>query len=322
MSESRTAVLLMAYGTPRSRSEIEAYYTDIRRGRPPTAEALAELTARYDAIASPDSPGVSPLAARTDDQRVRLQRALDEIAPGEYHVTLGLKHAEPHIETAVEHLAAAGFERAVGLVLAPHYSSFSIGQYLERACAAAAPFGIALAGIESWATEPAFITFLANDLRARLVDMPANTKVLFTAHSLPQRIIDAGDPYPDELRATAEAVAARVGLREWSQWAIAWQSAGRTPEPWLGPDILQVIDDLAAASETGVEGLVVCACGFVADHLEVLYDLDLEARQRAERHGLVFARTACVNDDPAVLGALAARVHELAAAAGMVGTGA
>jgi ferrochelatase len=318
MSETRTAVLLMAYGTPRTRDEIEAYYTDIRRGRPPTAEALAELTARYDAIATPGSPGVSPLAARTDDQRARLQRALDEIAPGGYHVALGLKHAEPHIETAVEQLAAAGFARIVGLVLAPHYSAFSIGQYLDRARAAAEPFGITVAGVESWATEPAFVTFLANDLRARLADMPASTKVLFTAHSLPQRIIDAGDPYPSELRATASAVAERVGLREWSQWAIAWQSAGRTPEPWLGPDVLQVIDDLAAAAEGEVEGLVVCACGFVADHLEVLYDLDIEARARAERRRLAFARTACVNDDPAVIGALAGRVHAVAVAAGMV----
>jgi ferrochelatase len=140
--------------------------------------------------------------------------------------------------------------------------------------------------------------------------MPADTKVLFTAHSLPQRIIDAGDPYPQELRATAQAVAAAVGLAEWSQWAIAWQSAGRTPEPWLGPDILQVIDELAASEhDAGHErGVVVSACGFVADHLEVLYDLDLEAAARAEEHGLRFARTACVNDDPSVMAALARRV--------------
>ena len=132
-------------------------------------------------------------------------------------------------------------------------------------------------------------------------------RVLFTAHSLPQRIIDGGDPYPDELRATAEAVAARLDLRDWS---IAWQSAGRTPEPWIGPDILQVIDELGAAAEYG--GVIVCACGFVADHLEVLYDLDIEAAHRAERAGLAFDRTASVNADPDVMAALADRVIEVA----------
>ena len=307
MSEQRTAVVLMAYGTPRTREEIEPYYTDIRRGRPPTPELLAELTARYDALG-----GTSPLAARTEAQRDALQRALDDIAPGEFHVVLGLKHAEPKIEAAVDALAALGFRRAVGLVLAPHYSTFSVGQYLERASSAAAPHGMSFTGIESWATEPAFVEFVARDLRRRLDTMPADTKVLFTAHSLPQRIIATGDPYPSELRATAEAVAAAAGLDRWSGWSIAWQSAGRTPEPWLGPDILQVIDELAASeNEAGApRGLLVSAVGFVADHLEVLYDLDIEAAARAAEHGIAFARTACVNDDPTVMAALARRVVE------------
>jgi protoporphyrin/coproporphyrin ferrochelatase len=130
--------------------------------------------------------------------------------------------------------------------------------------------------------------------------------VLFTAHSLPQRLIDAGDPYPDELRSTAVAVAGRLGLDEGTDWSIAWQSAGRTPEPWIGPDVLQVIDDLGADDAFG--GVIVCACGFVADHLEVLYDLDIEATARATSAGLAFDRTASVNSDPAVMSALAARV--------------
>ena len=301
----RTAVLLMAYGTPRTREEIEPYYTDIRRGRPPTPEALAELTARYEALG-----GTSPLAARTEAQRDALQAALDAAAPGRYEVSLGLKHAEPKIEAAVDAIAAKGFRRIVGLVLAPHYSSFSIGQYLDRARTAAELHGIEVIGIESWATEPAYVAFIAADLQSKLAGMPDDTKVLFTAHSLPQRIIDAGDPYPDQLRATAEAVAAAAGLSRWSNWAIAWQSAGRTPEPWLGPDILTVIDDLAG-SENDAEhplGVLVSAVGFVADHLEVLYDLDIEAAQRATSHGVAFARTACVNDNPTVMAALAQRV--------------
>jgi ferrochelatase len=302
---NRIAVLLMAYGTPRTRQDIETYYTDIRRGRPPTPEALADLTARYDALG-----GTSPLAARTEAQRVGLQAALDAIEPGRYEVSLGLKHAEPKIETAVEAIAAHGFRHIVGLVLAPHYSSFSIGQYLDRATAAAAPHGITVAGIESWALEPAYLDFITTDLVAKLATMPENTKVLFTAHSLPQRIVEAGDPYPQELRATAEAVAAKAGLGQWSRWAIAWQSAGRTPEPWLGPDILQVIDDLAGSENDAgrTQGVLVSAVGFVADHLEVLYDLDIEAAARAHARGLAFARTACVNDDPTVMTALARRV--------------
>ncbi|HAP77024.1 MAG TPA: ferrochelatase, partial [Acidimicrobiaceae bacterium] len=282
-TETRTAVLLMAYGTPRTREEIEPYYTDIRRGRPPTPELLAELTARYDALG-----GTSPLAARTDAQRDALQAALDAAAPGRYHVTLGLKHAEPKIETAVDVLAAQGFRRIIGLVLAPHYSAYSIGQYLDRTRAAAEPHGIEVRGVDSWATEPAFVEFIANDLKAKLAAMPANTRVVFTAHSLPQRIVAAGNPYPEQLRATAEAVATAAGLGQWSQWAIAWQSAGRTPEPWLGPDILQVIDEMAASENHAgaARGVVGSAVGFVADHLEVLYDLDIEAAARAAQHDI------------------------------------
>lgn len=297
----KVAVLLMAYGTPRTREEIEPYYTDIRRGRAPTPEQLADLTSRYEALG-----GTSPLAARTEAQRTALQTALDEAAPDGYEVVLGLKHAEPKVEAAVDQLAARGFTQLVGLVLAPHYSAFSIGQYLERATAAAEPHGLSVKGIESWATEPAFVKFVADDLRDKLSAMPTGTRVLFTAHSLPERIIAAGDRYPDELVSTARAVAAVVPLTD-EQWSIAWQSAGRTPEPWLGPDILQVIDELADA---GTPGVLVSAVGFVADHLEVLYDLDIEATRRADARGIAFARTACVNDNPQVLAALAQRVIE------------
>ena len=300
-SQPHTAVMLMAYGTPRHRDEIEPYYTDIRRGRPPTPEALADLVARYEAIG-----GLSPLAELTERQQQRLQQELDTIDPGGYRVELGLKHAEPKIEASVEQLASEGVTKITGLVLAPHYSTYSIGQYLDRTRTAAEPHGISVSGVDSWATEPAFVEFIASDLASRLEQMPADTHVVFTAHSLPQRIIDSGDPYPDELRSTAQAVAARVGLEEGNSWSIGWQSAGRTPEPWIGPDILDVIDDVGANGTH--PGVIVSAVGFVADHLEVLYDLDIEARERAEQAGLAFDRTACVNDDPAVLHALAQRV--------------
>ncbi len=311
------AVVLMAYGTPRTPEEIEPYYTDIRRGRPPTPEALADLVARYAAIG-----GVSPLAQLTEAQRDALQAALDVAEPGRFQVTLGLKHAEPKVEVAAKAAAETGVGSVIGLVLAPHYSSYSIGQYLDRTRAGVAESGIEIpvAGIDSWATEPAFVEFLANDLGARVRAMRERTggtvRVLFTAHSLPQRIIDDGDPYPEQLRSTAEAVAERVGLVEGDDWQIAWQSAGRTPEPWIGPDILEVIDELGAERASGdegaVSGVIVSACGFVADHLEVLFDLDIEASDRAAALGLDFDRTACVNDDHAVMAALADRVRAIA----------
>ncbi len=307
----RVGVVLMAYGTPRSTDEIEPYYTDIRRGRPPTPEALADLVARYDAIG-----GISPLAQLTEDQRDGLQAALDEIEPDRFHVTLGLKHADPKVEAASAELATAGFSKLIGLVLAPHYSAYSIGQYLDRTRQGVTDVGAStpVAGVESWAVEPAFIDFIAADLGARLGDMRAASdrpvRVLFTAHSLPQRIIDAGDPYPDELRSTAEAVATKLGLSEGEDWTIAWQSAGRTPEPWIGPDILDVIDELGAGGVHG--GVIVSAVGFVADHLEVLFDLDIEAAQRAAQVGLAFDRTASANDEPSIMAALARRVAALA----------
>jgi ferrochelatase len=291
-----TGVALMAYGTPRAPEEIEAYYTDIRRGRPPTPEQLADLVRRYDAIG-----GISPLAEITARQRAGLQAALDARAPGRFVVELGFKHAAPNIEDGVAALCARGVHRVVGLVLAPHYSALSIGEYVERAHAASKDAGLPFAAVESWATEPAYVDFLARAVRVGLDALPAGSPVVFTAHSLPERILAAGDPYPEELQATARAVAHRLGLHEWS---IGWQSAGRTREPWLGPDVLTIVDELAGEAP----GLLVCPCGFVADHLEVLYDLDIEARARADAAGMAFARTTSMNADPTVLGALAGRV--------------
>ncbi|MFT3852527.1 MAG: ferrochelatase [Ilumatobacteraceae bacterium] len=296
---TRTGVVVMAYGTPRTPAEILPYYTDIRRGRPPTDEQLADLVRRYDAIG-----GISPLAARTEAQRDAIAAALGE----SHRVVLGLKHADPKIEAAVDELAARGVEHVVGLVLAPQYSAFSVGEYLGRMTAAAERHGMRADGVRSWATEPAFVDFVAANVRSKLATMPPGTFALFTAHSLPSRIVDAGDPYPDELRATAAAVAERAGIGD-DRWGTAWQSAGRTPEPWLGPDVLDAIDGLAAEGRPGV---LVGAVGFVADHLEVRYDLDIEARRRATDRGIAFERTACVNDDPAVMAALARRIAEMA----------
>jgi ferrochelatase len=296
-------VVVMAYGTPASPEDIEPYYTHIRRGRPPTPEQLAELTARYAAIG-----GISPLAQRTRAQLDGIAAALDAAEPGRFVVRLGQKHAAPFIEDAVADLAAVGVEQVVGVVLAPHYSGFSVGQYNERAAQAAAEVGLRFAGIDSWSLEPAFLDHQAASVRERLAGLPERTKVVFTAHSLPERVLE-GDPYPDQLRASAEEIAQRAGLGMWATWSIGWQSAGRTPEPWRGPDILDIISELAATGSA--EGILVVPQGFTSDHLEVVYDLDIEAAAAAAEVGLAFARTDVVNDDPAVMATLAGRLRAL-----------
>jgi ferrochelatase len=309
-------VLVLAYGTPTGPDDVEAYYTDIRRGRPPSPEQLADLARRYDAIG-----GTSPLRARTEAQRAGLQAALDRRAPGRYRVVGGFKHARPSIEEAVDELADAGIDEATALVLAPHESALSVGEYLERASERAAVRGLDLRAVRSWPVLPAYVQFLSEAVVDQLVALPARTAVLFTAHSLPARILETGDPYPAQLRETAGAVAVAVGavgpaLREsvgdGPGWRTAWQSAGRTPEPWLGPDLVEVIRALGAGGR--VDGVLVCPCGFVADHLEVLYDVDIEARRAADAAGLAFARTPVANDDAGVLAGLAELVLATTAA--------
>ncbi len=301
-SDHPLGLIVMAYGTPRTPAEIEPYYTHIRRGRPPTPELLADLTRRYEAIG-----GISPLAERTEGQRSALAAALERRMPGRWRVVLGQKHAAPFIEDAVADLADAGVTDAVGLVLAPHFSGFSVGEYQRRAAEAGESRGIAVRGIDHWHLEPTYLAFLADAVREAGATLPPDHKVLFTAHSLPERVL-ADDPYPDELRESAAAVAEAVGLAPWPDWALGWQSAGRTPEPWRGPDILDVLRDLGATGRTN--GVLVCAQGFTSDHLEVLYDLDIEAAAVAAEVGLAFARTRSLNDDPAVMAALADRVVE------------
>jgi len=296
-------LVVMAYGTPRSPDEIEAYYTHIRHGRPPTPEQLAELTGRYQAIG-----GVSPLADRTRAQARAIGAALDAAQPGTWEVALGNKHAAPFVEDSVAELARAEPDHIVGLVLAPHYSRGSVAEYHERAAAVAAEAEVPYSPIEAWHDLPEWLDAQAARVRTALHGLPAKTKVLFTAHSLPERVLE-GDPYADELRASASAIAERAGLEQWYGWTLAWQSAGRTPEPWRGPDVADVIRDLGATGPA--EGVLVCPQGFVSDHLEVLYDLDIDARRVAREAGLVFGRTASINDDPAVMAALAARVRDL-----------
>lgn len=301
-------VVLMDYGTPASLDEVEEYYTHIRRGRPPSPEELADLVRRYEAIG-----GTSPLRERSEAQRMAIQDGLDRLAGDRYLVVAGHKHVAPFIEDAVDDLADAGAEVLVGLVLAPHYSAASVGTYQDRAASRAGELGIPHLRIDSWHMLPEHLDFLTGAVREAAASLPDDHHVLFTAHSLPEKVL-VGDPYPDQLRESAGEVARRLGLNPWAGWGLAWQSAGRTPDPWRGPDVGEVISQLAETGRSA--GVLVCAQGFVSDHLEVRYDLDVEARSLAEGLGLAFARTRTLDDDPAVMAALARVVHQTAGGTG------
>ncbi|MGE5335984.1 MAG: ferrochelatase [Nitrososphaerota archaeon] len=285
-------VLLMAYGTPAGAAEIEAYYTHIRGGRAPSPQALEELTARYEAIG-----GSSPLLGICREQAAGLEGLLGS----GFRVELGMKHAPPFIEEGVEALVGAGVRRAVALVLAPHYSALSVGQYMSRAREAAGD-RVELAEVAHWHLTPSYLGLLAERVGECLHTFPARDRdevdLVVTAHSLPARIAASGDPYPAQLRETGEAVARRCEIERWS---VAWQSASATPEPWLGPDVRDVVRELAGS---GSRGVIVCPAGFVADHLEILYDLDVECREVAAEAGIEWRRTASPNADPEFLAAL------------------
>jgi ferrochelatase len=296
-----TAVLLMAYGTPATPADIESYYTHIRHGRPPAPEQLAELRNRYERIG-----GTSPLLEITRRQQDAVQQALARRGLPDMEVALGMKHAHPFIEEAVAELAGRGISRIAGVVLAPHYAAMSVGEYEARAIAAAqaCPSPPEVTVASSWHLDPDLLELLGEGLGRTLDEIRSGSggqrvHVLFTAHSLPARILEHGDPYPGQLRETAQALALRLGLERWS---VAWQSAGRTPEPWIGPDVLEAMSELASGGEDCV---VVCPVGFVSEHLEILYDLDIEASAHAAELGIRFARTPLPNDDPRIGEALA-----------------
>jgi ferrochelatase len=302
----------MAHGTPDTPEGIEAFYTRIRRGRPPTPELLDELTGRYGAIG-----GTSPLTARTRAQVDGLAAGLEALDPGRFVVRLGTKYVPPTIEEGMAALSAEEVDRVVGVVLTPHQSSMGSGEYFARAGAAAGladpPLGLTV--IPSWYRTPGFAEILAVRTR-RVLDAldpaaRARTSVFFTAHSLPQRVVAEGDPYPDQVAESGADIADLLDLGHdpTVTWGIAWQSAGRTADPWIGPDLLAEMDRVAAGGATAV---VVCPVGFVSDHLEILYDLDVEAQARADALGVAFARTPSLNDDPGFLALLAGVVRDAA----------
>jgi len=297
-------VLVMAHGTPRSLDDVAAFYTEIRRGSPPPPELLADLERRYVAIG-----GTSPLNERTDAQVEGIRRALARRAPGRFRVGAGAKFAPPRIADAVEALGHAGVDRLIGLVLAPHFSVASVGDYERRLRAAADALGpdaggpLALEMIDHWHLAPGLVPLMATRVHDAVMSLPAEARhdaaVVFTAHSIPARLVDDGDPYPAQVHESAEAISEAAGT---ARWSVAWQSAGRTADAWLEPDVRSVIAELPGS---GASAVVVCPVGFVSDHLEVLYDIDIEARASARDAGLPFARTASLNDDPTFCDVLA-----------------
>ena len=285
----------MAYGSPERPEDIPAYFSDIRGGRPVRQEAVDELTERYRRIG-----GMSPLNRITEQQRAGLEQATG------LRVYVGMKHWHPRIPEAVDQALADGADRLVGIVLAPHYSRISIGGYrdrLEQGLAGRAE----LVFVESWHDHEPYLALLAERVRG------TDAHVVFTAHSLPERILAEGDPYPDQLLETSRLVAERAGVADWS---FAFQSESPTGEPWLGPDILVELETLYAR---GVRTILVAPVGFVSDHLEILWDIDVEAREKAVELGLELDRIESLNADPAFIRALADLVGEASGAESRIG---
>jgi ferrochelatase len=277
----------MAYGSPDSLDDVPAYYADIRGGRPISPELLEDLVRRYRRLGIEDS---NPLNEITERTRAALELEL------ELPVHTGMRHWQPRIADAVERALAGGATTIVGLVLAPHYSRMSIGAYkrlLEEAVGGRAQ----LVFVDRWGLEQGFVELLADRVRG------TDAHVVFTAHSLPARILEESDPYQNELFATAEAVARAASLGDWT---FAYQSESPTGEPWLGPDILPHLEQLRGR---GVRKVLVCPIGFVADHLEIRWDLDTEAKEQAAELGMRLERIEMPNDDPTFVRVLAGIVR-------------
>ncbi|WP_046179905.1 ferrochelatase [Domibacillus tundrae] len=300
MAKKTMGLLVMAYGTPYKEEDIERYYTHIRHGRKPSDEALEDLRSRYEAIG-----GISPLAKITEEQAQGLTDFLNKMQPDvEFKLYIGLKHIEPFIEDAVHQMKKDGIEEAVSIVLAPHFSTFSVKSYNGRAAEESAKIdGPLITSIESWYHEPKFIQYWADQIQATIETMTDEEKKQFvlivSAHSLPEKIIAAGDPYPQQLKETADLLAGAAGVE---QYTVGWQSAGNTPEPWIGPDVQDLTRELY--EQNGYKAFMYVPAGFVADHLEVLFDNDYECKVVTNEIGAGYYRPPMPNARPEFIEAL------------------
>ncbi len=302
-------VLIMAYGGPDKLEDVRPYLLDVRNHRPTSDEVVAEITDRYRQIG-----GRSPILELTRAEAAGLEHALNTAAaPGErWKVWVGMRHWYPFLKETLGEMAASGVDRAVGIVMAPHYSRMSIGAYFKRAAEAEHP--VELAPVDSWHLNEGYLDALLERIDDALKKFPAEVRadvpIIFSAHSLPERILEWDDPYPTQLRETVEALVARLPGRRW-EWA--YQSAALTPDPWLGPDVSEVLDQLAAE---GVRHVLSCPIGFICEHVEILYDIDIEYQEQAQRLGVQLERIEMLNDHPEMLRGLAEVVRARAAAAG------
>lgn len=303
--DSTDAVLLLAYGTPETLADIEAYFTHIRGGRAPTLDSLAALQRRYEMVG-----GSTPLLDITRETAANLEAALNRSrrSTGQNRrVYVGMKHWHPYIADTMQRMMDEGVERVTAVVLAPHYSRMSVGAYRKLVEDAAAELSsdreFEITFVERWFDEPAFVAMLAQLVLSGLEKFPQRDRdgvvVVFSAHSLPVRIRQWEDPYERELLESSAMVARAVGLTE---WRFAWQSAGETGEPWLGPDILEYLEQLHAE---GVRNILQVPIGFVSEHLEILWDIDREATERAAQLGMVLHRTELPNASDALVNVLA-----------------
>jgi ferrochelatase len=298
-------VLVMAYGGPASLSEIPGYLADIRHGRPTPRSVLEEVTASYRAIG-----GSSPLLAVTQRQVDALQTRLGAL----YRCYVGMRHWTPWIEEIVGDMVDDGITHAVGLVLAPQFSSMSVARYQQKVVDGLDLYRgrLHFEQVTSYHDAAGLVEAFARRVQEGLERWPTEVRdsvhVVFSAHSLPLRVLSSGDPYDDQCRETARLVAAKAGLRE-ERWSWCWQSAGRTPEPWAGPDLGEHLETLAAA---GVGHVLCVPVGFVSDHVELLFDVDHRARATAERLGMSLERPPALNDDPVFIEALAELVRDSA----------
>ncbi|WP_226644793.1 ferrochelatase [Mesobacillus subterraneus] len=301
MTKKKMGLLVMAYGTPYKEEDIERYYTHIRHGRPPAPEMLEDLKQRYEAIG-----GISPLAKITVEQGEKLEQHLNSIQDEvEFKMYLGLKHIEPFIEDAVKQMNDDGIEEAVSIVLAPHFSTFSVKSYNGRAKEEAAKLGgPEIVSVEQWYDEPKFIKYWSDRVAKTFAEMPAEERessvLIVSAHSLPEKILQMGDPYPEQLKETADLIAKHANVKNYE---VGWQSAGNTPEPWLGPDVQDLTRELF--EKNGYKAFVYVPAGFVSDHLEVLYDNDYECKVVTEEIGASYYRPAMPNTEPEFIDGLA-----------------
>jgi ferrochelatase len=291
------AVLLMAYGTPSSMEDIEPYLTDIRRGHKPTLDAVEDLKSRYRRIG-----GRSPLLDITRAQASALRQKLNSEGLNT-QVYIGMKHWHPYIREVVPQIVNDGFERIIALVLAPHYSQMSIGGYKQALGEAVTDSGrLRVNFVESWYDHPLFHRALQEKIQIALnqFSTPEKVQLLFTAHSLPERILQSNDPYPTQLQSSCQSVA---NLLQRKDWSFAYQSAGQTKEKWLGPDLIDFLRELV--HRRNLTDVLVVPIGFVADHLEILFDIDVKAQEFARSNGLNLERTESLNSNPTFISALA-----------------